>query len=46
MSRFADFAPDFEYVNAGAIPGLGGVYRGAEGYRRFVEAFWSEFDPG
>ena len=40
----ADFAPDFEYVAAGAIPGVGGVHRGPDGYRRFMEAFWDEFD--
>jgi uncharacterized protein len=37
-------APDFEYVASGRVPGVGGVYRGAEGFRRFAEAFWSEFD--
>jgi hypothetical protein len=38
----ADAAPDFEYVAAGTI--FAGVYRGSEGFRRFVEGFWGEFD--
>ena len=37
-------APDFEYVASGLVPGVGGVYRGAEGLRAFAEAFWAEFD--
>jgi ketosteroid isomerase-like protein len=41
---FAAFARDFEYVASGAIPGVGGVYRGHEGFRRFIEGFWGEFD--
>ncbi len=40
----ADFAPEFEYVPSGAIPGAGGVYQGAEGFRQFLERFWEEFD--
>jgi uncharacterized protein len=40
----ADFGPYFEYVATGAIPGVRGVYRGAGGYRRFLEAFVGEFD--
>jgi ketosteroid isomerase-like protein len=40
----ADFGPHFEYVATGAIPGVRGVYRGTEGYRRFLEAFVGEFD--
>jgi uncharacterized protein len=40
----ADFAPDFEYVASGVIPGVGGVYQGPDGYRRFMEGFWDEFD--
>jgi ketosteroid isomerase-like protein len=41
----ADFAPDFEYVvAAGGLPGFGEVARGREGFRRFVETFWREFD--
>jgi uncharacterized protein len=39
----ADFAPDFEYVAAGALPGFGDVARG-RGFRRLVETFWREFD--
>ena len=44
----AGFAPEAEYVvTTGQIPGAGGVYRGPEGYRRFLESWWSEFDePG
>ena len=42
---FADvIAPEFEYIPTGAIPGAEGVYRGPEGWRRFLEFFWSEFD--
>ena len=37
-------APDFEYVATGAVPGVAGVYRGTEGFRRCAEAFWGEFD--
>jgi ketosteroid isomerase-like protein len=40
----ADLAPDFEYVASGAVPGAGGVFRGTDGLRRFMEAFWGEFD--
>ena len=40
----ADAASDCEYVASGAIPGVGGVYRGLEGFRRFIEAFWDAFD--
>ena len=40
----ADLAPEFEYVTTGAIPGAAGVYRGPEGFRRFLESFWGEFD--
>ena len=40
-------APDFEYVASGLVPGVGGVYRGAEGLRGFAKTFWAEFDdPG
>ena len=44
----AGFAPEAEYVvTTGQIPGAGGVYRGPEGYRRFLESWWGEFDePG
>ena len=40
----ADFARDFEYVAMGMIPGITGVYRGTEGYKRFMRTFWDEFD--
>ena len=41
----ADVAPDFEYVPpAGVIPGVTGVYRGPEGLKRWMGAFWDEFD--
>jgi ketosteroid isomerase-like protein len=39
----ANAAPDFEYVSAGTIGGIG-VYSGSEGYRRFLEEFWGRFD--
>ena len=43
----ADFAPRFEYVATGAIPGAGGVYRGVEGWRDFVGWLWDQFEsPG
>jgi ketosteroid isomerase-like protein len=40
----ADFAPTFEYVTTGAIPGITGVYRGPEGWKDFVGWTWSEFE--
>ena len=40
----ADFAPDFEYIASGAVPGTRGVYRGPEGYKRFVGWVRDEFD--
>jgi ketosteroid isomerase-like protein len=40
----ADLAPEFEYVATGRVPGAEGVYRGPEGWRRFLELFWGEFD--
>jgi uncharacterized protein len=40
----ADFAPEFEWVATGVVPGVEGVYRGPEAYRRFMELWWSEFD--
>ena len=40
----ADFAPDFEYVPTGAIPGETGVYRGPEGWIEFVGWMRSEFE--
>jgi ketosteroid isomerase-like protein len=35
----AYFAPTFEYVASGAVPGSGGVYRGLEGFREFLGWF-------
>jgi ketosteroid isomerase-like protein len=40
----ADLAAEFEYTATGAVPGAGGVFRGPEGFRRFLESFWGEFD--
>ena len=40
----ANAAPDFEYVASGAVPGRTGVYRGREGFRRFLEWIFDEFD--
>jgi len=40
----ADFAPNFEYTTTGAIPGMTGVYRTAEGMAEFVEWMLSEFE--
>ena len=37
-------APEFEYVASGLVPGVGGVYRGAQGLRGFAETFFAEFD--
>jgi ketosteroid isomerase-like protein len=42
-AALADAAPDLEYVASGAVPGAGGVYRGPEGFRRFLETFLNEF---
>ena len=39
----ADFAPTFEYVATGAIPGSTGGYRGPEGWKEFLGWFWDEF---
>ena len=39
----ADFAPTFEYVASGAVPGTGGVYRGPEGLREFMGWFFGKF---
>jgi ketosteroid isomerase-like protein len=41
---FADAAPEFEYVATDAIPGAGGVYRGPEDFRKFLDRWWGEFD--
>jgi uncharacterized protein len=35
----ADFAPTFEYVASGAVPGTRGVYRGPEGFKEFMGWF-------
>jgi ketosteroid isomerase-like protein len=43
-SAIESFAPEFEWVATGVIPDIEGVYRGPEGYRRFLESWWSEFD--
>jgi ketosteroid isomerase-like protein len=40
----AYLTPEFEYAATGIIPGAGGVVRGPEGFRRFLESFWGEFD--
>ena len=40
----ADFAPAFEYVATGAIPGQAGVFRGAEEWTNFVGWMRSEFE--
>jgi ketosteroid isomerase-like protein len=39
----ADFAPTFEYLASGAVPGTGGVYRGPEGLKEFMSWFFGEF---
>src|SRR5262245_1063510 len=39
----ADFAPTFEYIATGAIPGSTGVFRGPEGWKQFLGWFWDEF---
>ena len=36
--------PEFEYVAAGGIPGLSGSFRAPEGFMRFLEQFWEQFD--
>lgn len=40
----ADLARDFDYVTTGTIPGAGGVYRGPEGFRQFMQWFSDAFD--
>jgi ketosteroid isomerase-like protein len=40
----ANLAPEFEYTPTGRVPGAEGVYRGPEGWKRFLELFWGEFD--
>ena len=42
-----DFAPNFEYVTTGGIPGVDSVYRGPEGLTEAVGWIWGEFEnPG
>jgi hypothetical protein len=40
----ADLTPDSQYIASGAIPGAAGVYRGPEGFKRFISWLWDEFD--
>ena len=40
----ADIAPDCEFRPTGALPGVRGVYRGPEGYRRFIAWISDEFE--
>jgi ketosteroid isomerase-like protein len=40
---FAAAGREFEYIATGVIPGAGGVYRGVEQYRPFMERWWGEF---
>jgi uncharacterized protein len=40
----AALAPEFEYTASGAVVGIRGTYRGADGFRRFLDSFWDEFD--
>jgi ketosteroid isomerase-like protein len=37
-------APEFEYVPTGAFVGVRETTAGPEGFIRFLESFWSEFD--
>jgi ketosteroid isomerase-like protein len=37
-------APEFEYSASGAVVGIGGSYRGADGFKQFLDSFWDEFD--
>lgn len=39
----ADFAPEFEYLTIGMVPGTQAVYRGAEGWMEFLGWMRSEF---
>jgi len=36
--------PEFEYDAGAAMVGLSGGYRGLEGFVRFLEQFWGQFD--
>ena len=40
----ADFAPNFEYVTTGVVPGMTGPYQGQEGLAEFLEWMRSEFE--
>jgi uncharacterized protein len=40
----ADFAPSFEYVPTGAVPGFDRAYQGPEGLMEFVDWMRAEFD--
>ena len=40
----ADIASEFEFVTTGTVPGMTGVYRGAEGMMEFLEWLRGEFD--
>jgi ketosteroid isomerase-like protein len=40
----ADFAPEFEYLASGVVPGSSGVYRGQDEFRRCTEGFWDGFE--
>jgi ketosteroid isomerase-like protein len=42
----ADIAPECEYVTTGTLPGARGIYRGPEGYKRFVSWLRDEFEGG
>src|SRR5262245_15318158 len=37
-------APEFEYDAGAALVGLGGGYQGLEGFMRFLDQFWGQFD--
>jgi ketosteroid isomerase-like protein len=40
----AELAPEFEYVPTGAFVGVRETSAGAEGFMRFLESFWEEFN--
>lgn len=40
----ADFAPTFEYVTTGTVPGAQHVYRGPEGWLEFLAWMRNDFD--
>jgi uncharacterized protein len=37
-------APEFVYTPSGTVVGIGGTYRGADGFRQFLDSFWDQFD--